>query len=121
MARETLDYTLRDEWESFRRDDRAANRQVQEVYAVVSKVAAEGALMSGILANLSKSIDKLDDTLIAAVTGKKQVSLIAHLLTVSVMGIVTILVLVANTTKSIEFSLFPLRFKIENSANANHP
>lgn len=97
-----------DEWEAHRREVDITGRRVEKTYAKVNDMAIDIDSTAKTLEKASTVLDTIKVDLISAATGRGQISLWSHMLTVLILGIIALVILVERSQKTIHFGATPL-------------
>lgn len=95
------------EWDEFRRETEISNRSIAKLNSKIDDVLKKTEHVPDISENLrltSETMKLIKDDLINFAMGKRQVSLLSHLMTVLILGAIALVILVERSTKSIDIT-----------------
>jgi hypothetical protein len=81
---------------------------VDKIYQAMKEVSVDTNSTARLLAEASTVIQGIKDDLVGPATGRNQVSLWSHMLTVFILGIIALVILVERSQKTIHFGATPL-------------
>lgn len=113
-----LQCLLNKEWNEFRRETEISNRSVAKLGSKLDEIMEKTKHVPDVSQNLretSETMRLIKDDLLQFVTGKRQVSLTSHLMTVLILGAIALVILVERSTKSIDIT--PTGIHIGNDPN----
>ena len=93
-----------DEWAEHREDSIDAMRKVTEMHGTITVMAGHTSHLSK-LDSIANTLERLEDSLVGPATGKKQVSLVSHLITIFMLGAVILVVLLKGSDKEVSVGL----------------
>lgn len=91
------------DWDSHRREVDITGRKVEKTYAKVVDMSNDVESTAKVLERASVILDNIKNDLVGAATGRKQISIVSHLLTVTILGIIVLVILVERSQKVIHF------------------
>lgn len=97
-----------EEWDAHRREVDITGRKVEKTYSKVNEMAIDIDSTARTLAKASAVLDTIKSDLVGAATGRGQISLWSHMLTVLILGIIALVILVERSQKVIHFGATPL-------------
>lgn len=83
-------------------------RRVDKTYQTLKEVSVDTNSTARLLAEASTVLKNIKDDLVGPATGRGQVSLWSHMLTVLILGIIALVILVERSTKTIHLGATPL-------------
>lgn len=91
------------DWDSHRREVDITSRKVEKTYSKVVDMANDVESTAKVLERASIVLENIKEDLVGAATGRKQISIVSHLLTVAILGIIALVILVERSQKVIHF------------------
>lgn len=95
------------QWDEFRRDTEIASRGIAKLSPKLDEIMKNAEHIPNVSDNLREAADTMrliKEDLIEFATGKRQVSLLSHLMTVLILGAIALVILVERSTKSIDIT-----------------
>lgn len=96
------------QWEAHRREIDIIARRVDKTYQALREVSMDTNSTAKLLADVSAVLKNIKDDLVGPATGRKQVPIWSHMLTVFFLGIIALVILIERSQKVIHFGATPL-------------
>ena len=109
------------EWSRHRQETQVAMQQVNTIHSAIANVAQDTKHLSKLddLADIKTSMSTLSQNLVGPATGRKQVSLSAHLLMIVVFATIILIVLIDRSSKTVEITPSGIKIRSESRESDN--
>lgn len=101
---------IENEWNAHKARALAAIEQIGEIHNTIAEIAEHSMHLQS-LDNIASTLSRLEDTLVGPATGRRQIPLVSHLITILILGAFALVLLLEHSTKSVEVGMHGIVIK----------